>query len=276
VPGLAILFGATLAAQSTLSIERLAFHQYEDGPVLASSYEFLPGETAWFSCRIAGFGNVREGDEQHVRLSWEMRPTDAGGVLLQKPLAGRIQDRLLPEDKDWRPKFLATLQIPPFALGGTYRIAVTVADEVTGARVSQTLEFPVKGPAGYPASPLAIYDFRFLRNENDAAPLKPPAYRAPAMLWARFDIAGFRLAENNRFDIGYGLAVLAADSKLLFTQAEAAGQSKESFYPQRWAPGALSLNVESGTPAGTYTLVVIVRDKLSGETAELREQFRVE
>ena len=43
---------ATVAfAQSKLAVERLELQQMEDGPALAPGYEFVPGETAHFSCR---------------------------------------------------------------------------------------------------------------------------------------------------------------------------------------------------------------------------------
>ena len=50
-----LLTAAALPAAPNLAFERLAFHQYEDGPLLPASHEFLPGETVWFSARVAGF-----------------------------------------------------------------------------------------------------------------------------------------------------------------------------------------------------------------------------
>lgn len=273
---LALLCAYRLAAQSNLSIERMAVHQFEDGPVLAQSYEFLPGETVWFSCRIGGFRTEQEDNERHVKLSWQMKVTDPGGILVERASSGRIEDRLLPEDKEWRPKFLANFQIPAFAFGGTFKIPVTVKDELSGMEASKTLELPVKGPAPFTADTLVIRNFRFLRNEDDAVALRPAVYRPGSMLWARFDIAGYKVAENNRFDVSYGLAILGADGKQLFAQPDAASQSKDSFYPQRWVPGALSLSLDANVAPATYTLVVIVRDKLNEETTELREIFQVQ
>lgn len=153
---------------------------------------------------------------------------------------------------------------------------MTVKDELAGTTATRTLEFPVKGPSVQASDSLVIRDFRFLRNEDDIAPLRPAAYKRGSMLWARFDMMGFKLGENNKFDVGYGLAVLGPDGKELFAQPEAAGESKESFYPQRWMPGALSLSLDANVAPATYTLVVIVKDKLAGETTELRELFTVE
>jgi hypothetical protein len=272
-----IVYSLALQAQDKLSIDRVELHQYEDGPVLPGSYEFLPGETVWFSARIGGFRVDGKDEERHVKLGWAMRVEDPAGVLLEKPRSGEIADRLSAEDKEWRPKFLANFQIPAFAIGGVYKIPVTVKDELAGTMVSRTLEFPVKGPTVPATDSLVIRNFRFLRNEEDTAPLRPAVYRRGSMLWARFDMMGFKLGDgNNKFDVGYGLAVLGPDGKELFVQPDAAGESKESFYPQRWMPGMLSLSLDANVAPAKYTLVVIVQDKLAGESTELREQFTVE
>ena len=193
----------------------------------------------------------------------------------KKPRSGRVEDQLQPEDKNWQPKFLASFQIPPFAIGGAFKIRVTVKDELAGAETERILGFSVKAPAFRPADMLEIRNFRFLR-EEEGDPLSPAVYHPGSMLWARFDIAGYKLGDNNRFDVSYGLAVLAADGRQLFAQPEAAAEAKESFYPQRWVPGVLSLSLDPNVPKATYTLVVTVRDKSANEMTELRETFQVE
>jgi hypothetical protein len=266
-----------LFAQSKLAVSSMNLHQYEDGPVLAASYEFLPGETAWFGCRMSGFKIETKDEDRFVKLSWDVTVTDAVGVLIEKPRSGRIEDQLQPEDKNWQPKFLASFQVPPFAIGGVYKIQVTVEDELAGTQAARTLEFAVRAPAFRPADTLVVRNFRFLAKEDeDGVPLRPAVYRQGGMLWARFDIAGHKLGENNRFDVSYGLAVLGPDGKQLFAQPEAAGEAKESFYPQRWVPGVLSLSLDANVAKAAYTLVVTVRDKLADQTAELREAFQVE
>ena len=118
-------------------------------------------------------------------------------------------------------------------------------------------------------------NFRFLRNEDDALPLRPATYRPGTTLWAKFDIAGYQFGEKNKLSVSYGLAILGPDGKQLFVQEEAASEEKESFYPQRWVPGGLSLNLDKNVAPANYTLVVMVRDKLKGESTELRELFEV-
>ena len=273
---LAGLFAQISAAQTKLAVAQLDLHQYEDGPVLAAGYEFLPGETAWLGCRMSGFKIQAKDEERFVKLSWELRVVDAEGILLEKPITGRIDDLLQPEDKNWQPKFVNSFVVPSFATAGVYKIQVNVRDELASADTTRALEFPVKAPAFRAADGLLVRNFRFLKEEDSAEALRPAVYHPGGMLWARFDIVGHKLGDGNKFDVSYGLAVLAADGRELFAQPDAAGEAKASFYPQRWVPGVLSLSLDKNVPAGTYTLAVLVRDKLAGDKTEIREMFQVE
>jgi hypothetical protein len=96
------------------------------------------------------------------------------------------------------------------------------------------------------------------------------------MLWARFEITGYKFAEKNHYAVSYGLIVLKENGEQVFAQPDAAADSKESFYPQRYVPGALSLSLDPAVPAGSYTLVVTMRDEVGGQMAESRETFQVE
>jgi hypothetical protein len=276
----ALLSAGFLTAQPKLTLDRLALHQFEDGPVLASSYEFLPGETIWFSCRIAGYQSQKKGDDRDVKLSWQMRVLDPSGIAVEKPRAGRVEEKLVLEDKTWQPKFLASFEVPPFAPGGVYRIPVTVKDELAEAEISGQLEFQVRGPVIEPAEALVIRNFRFLQAEDDTTTFRPAVYHPGGMLWARFDIAGYKFGDNNHYSVDYGLAILGAaeagaEPKQLFAQPEAAAESKESFYPQRVVPGALSLSLDPNVTPGSYTLVVTVHDKLGEQNTEFRESFQI-
>src|SRR4029077_19589036 len=117
------------AATPQIAVDRIALHQFEDGPVLPPAHEFLPGETVFLSCRLTDYQVQKNGDESVVKLAWQMRVTDPGGIPVEKEAAGRVEDRVLPEDRNWKPKFLHSFVIPPHATGGAYRIAVTVNDE---------------------------------------------------------------------------------------------------------------------------------------------------
>jgi hypothetical protein len=268
---------AMLHAASTLVVERMAVHQYEDGPLLPSSYEFLPGETVHFSCRLTGYQIDKSDEEnQRVKLNWRLQALDPAGVVLDKPKEGRIEGRVLPEDKNWVPKFLAEFTIPPFADSGDYRIAVQAKDELGGSEVHADLTIRVHGHDVEPSDTLVARNFRFLRAEDDSVGLREPVYHPGEMLWARFDVLGYKFGDNHLFSVDYGLAVEDATGKQLFAQPEAAEESHESFYPQRYVPGVLSLSLDKNVPAATYTLVVTVRDKLGNQTWEERQKFQVQ
>jgi len=273
----AVLASGTLSAASKLAFERLALHQYEDGPLLPSSHDFLPGETIWFSCRITGFESEPAGDNRNVKLSWQTGLLDPNKTAVEPPKTGRLDESLRFQDKDWVPKFVVSFLLPSFIPGGSYHIPVTVKDEIAGSEISGDLEIHVRAETIEPSASFVIRNFRFLRNEDDTAALRPPiTYKQGSTLWARFEMAGYKFEANNKFSVEYGLAILGADGKELFAQPVAAAESKESFYPQLRVSGALSLRLDNNVPLASYTLMVTVRDKIGGDAVELRETFSVE
>lgn len=274
---LALFAAGILPAAPKLAFERLALHQYEDGPLLPATHDYLPGETIWVSARLTGFEAQTAGDNRNVKLSWQVGLTDPSGVPVEPPKSGRLDESLQPQDKTWVPKFVVSFLLPSFIPGGTYHIPVTVKDELAGSEITGDVEFHVRAEAIEPSVSFVIRNFRFLRNETDSAALQPPVvYRPGSTLWARFEMAGYKFEGNHKFSVDYGLAILNAEGKELFAQPEAAAESKESFYPQLRVPGALSVNLDPNVPAATYTLVVTVRDKIGGQTAEQRETFQVQ
>ena len=244
--------------------------------MLAPSYEFVPGETAHFSCRISGYTTLKKDEKQSVKLSWQMRMLDPAGTSIEKDVSGKIEDEVLPQDKDWRPKFLASFVVPPFAPSGEYHVPVTVKDEIAGAEISTNLAFKVRGHDVPPSDTLAVRNFAMLRAENDQFAMRNPVYRPGEMLWARFDIVGYKFAENNRFSVSYGLAILDATGKQLFGQPDAASEAKESFYPHRYVPGVLSLSLDATVAKAAYTLVVTIDDKIGNQKFEVKQPFSVE
>jgi hypothetical protein len=283
------LFCSVVCAASSLAVERIALHQFEDGPLVDSSYEFLPGETAYFSCRLTGY-QVRTLDDgtQDAKLSWRMEIRDPMGALLEEPAQGRIDAELFPEDTNWLPKFLKSFVVPPFAISGEYRISVRVSDEIAGGdpsgEVSGELKFRVKGHALDATTPagdaLTARNIVFLSGEDDTLGTRSAVYHAGTMVWARMDVSGYKfgngVGEKNRFSISFGMALENGDGKQLFSQPDAGTETHESFYPQRYTTGTLTLNLDKNTPAGAYTLVVTIRDRIGGQSYEARAPFQVQ
>ena len=277
-----ILLG-TLAATGQkaekLEIEKFALRQFEDGPALPASHEFLPGETVFWSFRMKGYHvNKTENDvgdqESRMKLTWTARAMDPKGVLIEKERSGHVEARVFEQDKDWTPRAADSFVVPPFAPNGIYRATVTVKDEK--GETSSVLEFKVRGDTVEPSDTLIGRDVRFQNSENDQIPRPHPAYQAGDTLWVRFEITGYKFGEKNRYDVEYGLAILRANGETMFSQPVAAKETNESFYPQHYLPGLLSLGLNKDLPKGSYTMVITMRDKIGNQTWEGRHPFQVQ
>ena len=274
---------AVMAGGADLTIQRLALHDYEDGPLVTPGYEYLPGETVWFSGRMTGFLREtldKDAGLDHVRLTWQLRAQDPSGTLLAPPMRGVIEETVRPEDKTWVPKFAASFEAPQYAVRGTYRIAVTVRDDAAKTEISGQIEFRVRGEdVPQAGTGFGLRNFRFLANEDARLALRPAVYKQGSALFARFDIIGHKLEGNNHFSVDYGISILGPPdatgaAKPLFVQESAAAEAKESFYPQRWVPCAFGLNLDKDVPTGEHTLVLTLRDKITGATREFRQVFQ--
>lgn len=260
-------------ADKKLTIVATAFGQIDDGPAAAHDDQFVPGETLFFRCQVEGY---KKSENNEIQLGYQVEAADARGVMLLLPEKGLVKTTLSPEDKNWMPKIRYTVVIPPLAETGEYHVTVTVKDELSGSSAEGRATFLVHGRDVAPSDALAVRNFRFYRGENDDKALEVPAYRPGDELWARFDMTGYKIGEKNLFDIGYGLVVLRADASVAYSQPEAANSKEAPFYPQRYQPGELSLNMPKDIAKGEYTIVLTVHDNLGQQTCEAREKFSIE
>ena len=279
LPVLLLLSCFSLPGAEKLEIEKFALRQFEDGPALPASHEFLPGETIFWSFRVKGYhinktANDVGDEESRMKLTWALRATDPKGVTIEKERAGHVEARLFDQDKDWTPRAADSFVLPPFAPNGIYHATVTVKDETGEAKAE--LEFKVRGDTIEPSDTLIGRDVRFLRSENDQIPRHNPAYQAGDTLWVRFEITGYKFGEKNRYEVEYGLKILGTNGETMFTQPVAAKETSESFYPQHYVPGLLSLGLNKDLPKGSYTMVITMRDKVGDQTWETKEPFQVQ
>jgi hypothetical protein len=256
-----------------LAVTGIAVHQFDGGPALPPSYSFVPGETVFFTFHVEGYSASETGQ---IKLSYTARPVDRQNVPLVPHFSGKLEADLAPEDKNWRPKARHDFVLPSYLDLGSCRLTISVKDELAGTEASAEASFQVRGRAMEPAATLTARNFRFLRSEDDAAPLAAPVYRPADTVWARFEITGYKLGEKNRFQVDYGLTVLSPSGKVLFSQPQAATEQEQPFYPRRWVPGILSLTGRADTKPGEYTIVLTIRDLVGRQTAETRHAFRVE
>lgn len=272
--------GQCLAApKNPFAIVHPVFATSEDGPPVATDYQFVPADTIYFSCQAEGYGKVDKRDDygkQTVDLKYHIEARDTHGVLLQPPVEGEIKTDVTSEDKNWEPKLRYKIVVPPLPDPGEYVVLVQLSDAQAKADTELRAPFTITARTVAPSDKLIVRNFHFLRSEDDAKPLEVAAYRPGDPVWARFDMTGYKLGEKNLVDIEYGLTVLRADGSTAYTQPEAATQRVQTFYPQRYQPGELSLNLAKDQALGNYTIVLTVRDNLSQQTYETRETFSVE
>jgi hypothetical protein len=274
----ALVIGAALAGPcfGALAIDRVDVHQFEDGPLLEASHVFLPGETVYLSCRLTGYQIAGSADSgRSIKLSWRFHASDAAGMNVVPDATGVIEVPIFSQDKDWRPKFDHDFLIPAFFASPSVRIELSVLDEVGKSMAKTGVELSVRGREIAPSDTLVARNLHFQRSETDASPLEPAVYHPGETLWARFDITGFKYGPKNRYAVDYGLAILRATGEKVFEQPAAADDTNESFYPQHYVPGAISLNLDPMVPEGDYILAITMRDKVGGESTEARAPFRI-
>jgi hypothetical protein len=257
-----------------LTIVNARLHQYDDGPTLPSSFAFAPGEPVFVSFQVAGFKT--EGDDKLLKIEYLIEVFDAAGTVVVEPKAGKLQSELAPQDKEWKPKVRWEFALPPLAGSGSFRVRVWAKDLLNLQEAVQTVPFAVRGREVQPSGTLVVRNFRFLRTEEDGPPLDAAAYRPGDAVWARFDIVGYKLAEKNRIHVEYDLSVLSPDGKTLFTQPNAAQETSPSFYPKKYIPGIVSLNLQRTIKPGEYTIVLALRDEIGKQTAGSRHVFHIE
>ena len=259
--------------EKKLAVVNTAFAQSDDGPAAARDDQFVPGETLFFRCQVEDY---KRSEKNEVQLAYQVEAADARGVPLILSEKGAVTTTLSPEDKNWMPKIRYTVVIPPLAESGEYHVTIMVKDELAGSATEARATFLVHGHDVASSETLAVRNFRFFRGENDDKPIQTAAYLPGDSLWARFDMTGYKIAEKNLFDIGYGLVVLRSDGSVAYSQPEAATSKEAPFYPQHYQPGELSLNMPKDIAKGEYTIVLTVHDNLGQQTCETRVTFSIE
>jgi hypothetical protein len=263
----------TPAPVKSLAIINATLHQFEDGPPIPSGHTFIAGEMVFFSMQIQGY---RVAPDQKIRLTYRIDALDSEGAPLAETNAGKVESESTYEDRDWLPKIRYSVLMPPHALSGQFQISAWVKDEISGQERKAEATFQVQGHQVDTSGTLTLRNFRFLRAEEDREPLAVASYKPGDTLWARFDITGFKTGEKNHIRVVYGISIVGPSGKVLLSNPQAAAEEDTPFYPRRYLPEIMSLNVQPKTTAGEYTLVVSVRDEVGQQTFESRQTFRVE
>ncbi len=278
---LPILFALAIAIPAwgaDLAAVGIQLHDYEDGPPIPAGQAFRASETVFLSFQISGFQPT---EDDHIQLGYEIAATDPAKLPLGPVKTGKIEAELAPEDKkqgkQWMPKVRFQIQLPVTPAAGTYNIQVHLDDKINGSKQTIDVPFQVEASGVAPGSALTIQNFRFLRSESDKDRLPAGgAFRPGDAVWARFDITGYKFGPNNRYEVKYGLTLLDAAAKVLFSNPDAAQDKNESFYPRTFIPGEFSVNLDKNITSGDYTLIVVLSDPIGSQRFQSAHVFRVE
>lgn len=277
--GLALAAAGWLGAQQPTApakpfrVIRPTFHQLEDGTATTARPFFIPGETVFFRCEVQGYSLTKA---REVSLSYELEPVDAQGIALTPPHRGKIDSTLSEQDKNWLPVIRHSFVVPPYALSGEYRVRILVKDEGAGAEAKTEAAFAVQGRGIQPSSALSLQNFGFYRGENETEPLRIAAYRPGDTLWARFDVTGYQIGEQNAVHISYGISITNAEGRVLYRQDPPTVDQSTSFYPKRYVSCLLNLNIQPDTRPQEFALVIHVTDHIGNQTQQSSHRFRVE
>ncbi len=244
----------------------------EDGFAARADTVYLPGETLYLLLQIQGHAVDRS---SRVRLSYRIEALDFNGVPFVEPELGKIETELAPQDARWVPRVRFSPALPPFADSGKYRFLIQVTDELAKTQARQEVGFQVRGRRVDASDALVIRNFAFSRQEDGEA-LPVSAYRQGDVLWAAFDLTGYKTGEKNLVSVEYTLVVVNGLSEVIFRQPEAAREQGTSFYPRRYVHAVFSLNLEKGIRPGAYTILLSARDSLGAQSSEGRFPFTVE
>jgi hypothetical protein len=188
---------------------------------------------------------------------------------------GAVREELNVNDKDWLPRVQQTIALPPQIPPGVGKLKLVANDEYGKSTAEKEVEFRIQGKPLPKVAAFSLLDLGFYESDVAMTPMSEAVYRPGSALWARFQMAGFKLGEKNRFDVTYGLEIRSPDGKVLYARPEAASDSAEPFYPRRVLNGGVTLDITAGVAPGEYVLAVKAKDKVGGVNAEALSRFRV-
>ena len=270
---LALFLPAVLSAAPALEVVKPMISQMDGGAPDPPGFEHVPGETLYFTCRVAGYSKT---NEEKIHLKYSVQAFDPKGVALTELYQNEISDEVSPQDKEWMPKIETEIAVPPLLASGAYKIVVKAEDLIAKTAAESSIPFQIRGHDVAPSDTLVVRNFRFFRDEEGTRPLEKGAYKPGDGVWARFDITGFRYGDKNKVDVSYVTSVITGSGKVLWTQPEPAVEQSESFYPKRYVAASMGINLQSNFRAGEYSIGVQVKDAVGGQAYEAKFTFTVE
>ncbi len=265
------------AATGDLRVAYTSFSRYDGGAPMPQPITFLPGDQVVFRAKVSGFRTAEIGyQEFRVKLSYEVSAIDFRGLVIGKLKKGELDEPVHKEDKEWLPTLEYKFLIPAMAEYGSARLRMKIRDEVSQKEAVFEENILVNGKRLPALNSVSVIDFGFYRRQEDRSPLPAGVYRAGDTLWAKFDLAGFRIEDQNHFHAECDVQVRDAEGKILFEQPAAISRDARPEYPERYLPGTFSLEIRPGTSKGKYAIVVIAHDRLSEQSSESAFPFTID
>jgi VWFA-related protein len=187
----------------------------------------------------------------------------------------KLDLKLLPETRErlartWLP-IVRDFELSP----GRYRAKIVVQDKTTGHLGTVTHDFEVPDLAGFRVSTPVVSDLRKTTADGTAgqrlALMARRNFASTGSLYCQLDVyRAVKLEDSGLPRVSFGYEVRRSDGSLY------TGEGPRLINPTE--QGAVStligFSLEGAAP-GDYTLVMRVRDELSGRTLDLREPFHV-
>jgi len=270
---LLVLLPALAPAADPLGVVQAVIAQMDGGEALPADFQHAPGETLFFSCRIANF---TKSAKEKIHLKYSVQAFDPKGVALSEIYQNEMEEEVGPQDKDWLPKIETQVDLPPILRGGAYKIQVKVEDVLAKASAELAVPFQVHAKDVPASATLTLRDFQWYHNDEETRPMARPVYHPGDNMWMRFDMVGYKYGEGNKIDVSYVASLVLASGKAIWTQPEPAVEQSESFYPKPYIDGEFGISLQKNFQPGTYTMAVVVKDGVGKQTYEGKFNFTVQ
>ena len=270
----ALIVAAAIPAHTQqLAVEDALVSDFEGGIGVPLSYQFSAGQKAHLTFRIAGF--ARGETEQKISVNYTIEVIDCDGLPIVPTNSGAVERRVGSVSRTWTPTVRYVVDIPPVPRAGTHSFRIHVKDNVADLETLTGVEFEVQSAYDEPAESFELRRFRFVASDRDDKPVPEAVFRAGDSVWGRFLFAGFRMETGNRYDLRYGVALKNETGRTLFSEPNAASETRDSFYPKSHVRGVINLALERSIRPGRYALVISAVDAIGKQQIKAEIPLRV-
>jgi hypothetical protein len=260
-------------AAEPLAVVQAVISQMEGGDSLPADFQHTPGETLFFTCRIANFS---KSPKEQIHLKYSVQAFDPKGVALSEIYSNEMEEEVGPQDKDWMPKIDTQLDLPAILRPGAFKVLVKVEDVLAKTNAELSVPFQVHARDVASSPTLTVRDFQWFHNDQEEKAMAHPVYHAGDDMWMKFDMVGYKYGAENKVDVSYVASLVLSTGKAIWTQPEPAVEQSASFYPKPYVTGEFGISLQKNFQPGTYTMAVTVKDAVGKQTYEGKFNFTVQ